>query len=98
MLYFVRIGISDGIDVYETAASKECHICHYKYFLNYSFKLQPNVCHRFHDLLTISINLSKIAILNIKGSNYHGIISLINKNEAIKLLQNADLTEKSGIL
>ena len=56
------------------------------------------ISHRFHDLLTMSINLSKIAILNIKGSNYHGIISLINKNEAIKLLQNADLTEKSGIL
>ena len=46
----------------------------------------------------MSINLSKIAILNIKGSNYHGIISLISKNKAIKLLQNADLTEKRGIL
>ena len=35
-----------------------------------------------------------IAILNIKGSNYHCIISLLSKNEAINLLQNADLTEK----
>ena len=42
----------------------------------------------------ISINLSDIAISNIKGSDYHCIISLISKNEAINLMQNADLTEK----
>ena len=36
-----------------------------------------------------------IAILNIKGSDYRCIISLINKNEAINLIQNADLNEKS---
>ena len=46
----------------------------------------------------ISINLSNIAILNIKGSDDHCIISLISKNEAIELLQSADLTEKSGTL
>ena len=43
-------------------------------------------------------NLSGIAILNIKGSDYLCIISLISKTEAIKLLQNADLTETSGTL
>ena len=46
----------------------------------------------------MSVNLSDIAILNIKGSDYHCIISLISKNEAIKLMQNADLTEKSRTL
>ena len=46
----------------------------------------------------MSINLSDITILNIKSSDYCSIISLISKNEAIKLLQNADLTEKCGIL
>ena len=44
----------------------------------------------------MSINLSDIDILNIKGSDYCRIISLISKNEAIKLLQNADLTEKKS--
>ena len=42
----------------------------------------------------MSINLSDIAILNIKGTGYCCIISLISKNPAINL-QNADLTEKS---
>ena len=44
------------------------------------------------------VNLSDIAILNIKSSNYRCIISLISKNEAIDLLQNANLTEKTGTL
>ena len=46
----------------------------------------------------MSINLNDIAILNIKGSDYCCIISLISKSKAIKLLQNADLAEKSGTL
>ena len=44
----------------------------------------------------MSVNLSNIAILNIKVSNYYCTISLISKNKAIKLLQNAELTENSG--
>ena len=46
----------------------------------------------------MSMNLSDIAILNIKVSDYRCIISLISKNDAINLLQNADFTEKSGTL
>ena len=46
----------------------------------------------------MSKNVSNIAILNIKGSDYRCIISLISKNEAINLLQNANLTEKSGTI
>ena len=67
-------------------------------FLSYSFIFQPNVSNRNHDLSMMSINLSVIAILNTKGSDYRCIISLIAKNEAIKLLQNADLTGESGTL
>ena len=96
MIYYDRFDVSEGIDVNKTSASKECDVCHYWYFSNFSFKFQPNVCNRCHDLLMMSINLSDIAILNIKGSDYRCIISLISKNEAINLMQNADLTEKSG--
>ena len=42
----------------------------------------------------MSINLSDIAILNSKVSDYCCIISLISNNGAIKLLQNTDLTAK----
>ena len=48
-----------------------------------------------HDLLKMSISLSNIAVLNIKGCDYRCIISLISKNEAINLLQNDSLTKKA---
>ena len=80
MLYYDGIDVSEGIDVNKTSASKECNICHYWYFLNHSFKFHPNVCNWCHDLLMMSVNLSDFAILNIKGSDYRCIISLISKN------------------
>ena len=70
MLYHHRIDVSEGTDLNKISASKECDVCHYWYFLNYSFKFQPNVCTRSHDLLMMSANLSDIDILNIKGSYY----------------------------
>ena len=96
MLYYDRIDVSEGIDVNKTSASKECDICHYWYFLNYSFKFQPNFSNKCHDLSMISENLSDTAILNIKGSDYCCIVALIRKNKAIELKQNANLTEKIG--
>ena len=44
------------------------------------------------------MNLSNIAILNIKGSDHCRIISLISRNETINFMQNADLTGKSRTL
>ena len=43
----------------------------------------------------MSMNLSNITILNIKGSDYFCIVSLISKNEVRNLMQNADLTKKA---
>ena len=43
MLYFDRIGVSEGIDVNKTSASRECDFCHYWYILNCSFKFQTDV-------------------------------------------------------
>ena len=98
MLHYDTIDVSEGFDVNKTSASKQCDVCHYWYFLNYNFKFQADVCTWCHDLLIMSINFSDIAILNIKGSDYLCIISLISKYEAMNLMKNADLTEKSGTL
>ena len=81
----------------KTSASKECDICHYRYFLNYSFKFQQNVCLRCHDLLMMSMNLYDIAVLNIKGFDCCFITSLISKNDVIILMQNADLTKEGEL-
>ena len=46
----------------------------------------------------MSMNSSHITIFNIKGSDYCCIISGISKSEAIKLLQNIDMTRTCGTL
>ena len=67
MLYYHRIDVSEGIDINKAIASKEYDVCHYWYFLNYSFKFQPNARNKCHALLMMSMNLSDIDALNIKG-------------------------------
>ena len=57
-------------------------------------KFQPIVCSRCFDLLIMSMNPRDIAILNVRGSDYRCIVSLISRNEAIKLMQNAVSTAK----
>ena len=46
----------------------------------------------------MSMNISDIAVLNIKGVDYCCIIRGISKNEVIDLMQNVNLTEKSRTL
>ena len=58
--------------------------------------LQPDVCNGCHDVLMMSMNLNDIAVLNIHGLDYRCIINRISESEAVNLLQNADLSEKSG--
>ena len=82
-----RIDVSEVIDVNTINESKVWNICHYWYFLNKWFKFQPNVCNGYYDLLMMSMNLSDIAILNIKSADYRSIISIISKSEAINLMQ-----------
>ena len=94
MLYYDRTDVSEGITVNKTSSSKDYDIWYIWYYLNYGFKFQENICNRCHDLLMMSMNLSNISILKIEGSDYCYMISLISKNEAINLIQKADLTEK----
>ena len=98
ILYFDRIDISEGIAVNKTSVSKECIICHYRYFLDKGFKFQPDPCNGCHDVLMMSMNLNDIVILNIRGIDYRCIINEISESEAVNLLQNVDLSEKSGSL
>ena len=97
MLYFDRIDVSEGIDVEKKCIKRGWYLS-LLVFLNFKLKFQPNFTNRCHDLLMMSVNLSDIAILNIEDSDYYCIISLINKSEAIDVLQNADFTEKIGSL
>ena len=98
MLYFSRTEVSGGTVVNKTSQSKKCNICHYWYFLDKGFAFQSDPHNGCHDLLMMSMNLSDIAILNIKGANYCFNNSGISKCEAIDLMQNIDLIKNSRAL
>ena len=52
------IDVSEGIDIDETKASKECMLFHYWYFKDVGFKFEPHICNK------------NIAILNVKGVDF----------------------------
>ena len=81
MLYYDRIDICEAIDVNESSESKECDICHYWYFLDKEFKFQQDVCNGCHDVLMCLWTLAEF-------------LNGISKNEAVNLLQKADLSRK----
>ena len=98
LLYYDRIDVSQSIDVNKTSESKECIIYHYRYFLDKGFKFQPDACNGSHHVSTMSMSLSNFAIVNIHDVGYCCIIIGISKSEAMGLLKNENLNEKSGIL
>ena len=65
MLYD-RIEVSEGIDVNKTSASNKYIICHNWYFLDKRTKLQLEVYNGCHNVLLMSMNLTNLAILNIR--------------------------------
>ena len=65
-----RNDLSVGNDVAKTNNSKECIVRQYWYF-NHGFKFQKSVCNCCHDLLMLCLNMSIIAIIPVKGADYH---------------------------
>ena len=92
MVYYHRNDISEGIDLAKSKNNKECMICHYCLF-NHGFKFQDSVCNDCHDLTLLSVSISDIAIITVKGVDYRCIIHNIIRSEAINLLKNSVLEE-----
>ena len=98
MLEYDRIDISEGIDINKTNASKECDICHYWYFLEKNFNYEPYLCNGCHDLMQKSMNFNDVAIVSIKRNDYRTHFWYMRKNDAISIMNNSDLNEKTGSL
>ena len=73
MLQYEKIDVSEGIDTNKTSASKECMLCHYRYFKDVGFKFEPYVCNKCHDILMTACELKNITILNVKGVDFRCI-------------------------
>ena len=96
MLYYDRIDINAGIDSVKSNSSKECMVSHYLFF-NHGFKFRDFVYNGCHDLMMLCLNISNIAIINVKGVDYRCIIHDVSNSEAIHLSKHSVL-EDSGYI
>ena len=68
-------------------------LCHYLLF-SHGFNFQNYVCNGCHDLTTLSVNISDIAIIIVKNVNYCCILHNIMNSEATNLLENSILEDR----
>ena len=88
MLEFDRIDISKRVDINKTDISKKCDICHCWYFLDKSFKYEPNPCNGCHDLMQKAMNFNAVPIVPIKESD---------NDDAVSIMNHSNLNEKVGL-
>ena len=98
MLEYYTIDISEGIYTNKTNATKECYICHYWYFLDKAFKCELYLCNGCHDLMQKAMNFNDVAIVFIKESDYRIHFWYMSKDDAISMMKNSDLSEKTRII
>ena len=92
------MNISEGTDINKTNASKECDICHYWYFLDKGFQYELCLCNGCHNLMQKTMNFNDVAIASIKGSGSRIHFWYMSKEDAINIVKNSNLNEKSGFL
>ena len=56
---------------------------------NVSFEFEEHVCNKCHDLLTMAYSLKNIAVLSAKEATFRCLLMDINKNKALKRLNNS---------
>ena len=99
MLEYDRIDISEGIDINKLSdKSKECHICHYWYFLDKNFRHQKYLCNRCHDLMQKAVSFNNVAIVSIKGNDYRIHFWYTSKDDEISIMHNSNLIDEKGTL
>ena len=99
MLEYNRIAISEGINVNKLSDKlKECDICHYWYFLDKNVTYQPHLCNGCHDLIQKAMSFNNVSIVSIKGSDYRIHFWYMSKDDAIGIMHNSNLIDKTGSL
>ena len=98
MLEYDRTDISEGTDINKTSASKECDICHYWYFLDKNLTNEPYLCNGFHDLMQKAMNFNDVVIVSTEGNYYKIHFWYMSKDDAISIMHNSNLNEKTGLL
>ena len=58
-------------------------ICHYWYFVDGSYKYEPEVCNGCGDKTMMAYKLENIAVLNVKGVDYRCVTWNLSRSDAI---------------
>ena len=95
MSQYIKINISEGVDLNKTCASKEWEICHDWFFKDMGFKFEEHVCNGCHYVLTTGYSLKNIANLGAKD-DYRCILIRTGKKASRKL--NNSVTRDRGVL
>ena len=83
---------------HKTNASKESDIRHSWCSLDRNFEYEPYICNGYHDLIQKAVNFNDVAIVSVKGSYYIVPFWYMSKDDAINIMNNSNLNEKSGCL
>ena len=61
-------------------------------FLKYYFRFEPKICDGCHNLMQNTISFNNVAIASLNGYNYRLHLRYMNKDEAIYITTNSDLS------
>ena len=67
------------------------------FFLDKNFNYEPYLCNGCHGLMQKAINFNDVAIVSIKGNDYRIHFWYMSRDEAISILHNSGLNEKTGL-
>ena len=98
MLECDRINISEGIGINKTSKSKERKTCDYWRFKDIVFKYEPHLCNGCCGLMQKAMSFNNIAIVYVKGSGYRIHFWYMSKDDAINLINNSSIIDKTGVL
>ena len=88
----------EGTDVNKNNGLCECIIFHYWYLVDISFRFQPKVCNACRDLMQKSMSFNGVATVSLKGNDHIIHFLYMSKDEAINVLESAELRKKMYII
>ena len=89
MLVNDKIDLSEGVDVNKTWYFTS------RYFTEINFWCQTKLCNRCDNLMQKAMSFINVAIVSVKG-NFVIQFWYMSKDEAVGIMKNSDLKEKSG--
>ena len=100
MLQYLKINVSEGIDVNKANTLKECELCHYWIFKDVGVKFEKHVFNGCHDLLTMAYSLKEYWVIldtAILSATFRCVLMGISNSEGLKRLNNS-VTYDKGVL